>query len=230
MSVQIAKRKFVEDSNINDSTFDKFETNDRIKSKSKKFREDKHIEICYDCGYGKYENKCRCSVNYNLLKIEENKDIKLCIFCDSIVNACICTVTLWSIAPCNTCKIYHSIFNKCGITNNCIHCDKLNNATQMGCRCMNNHINFINTDINMKMFTNMSDYVLTVDTPQYQLCCTECDKHVMNCTCINYYIVQNDNDNWNLYDGECDDYDYDYDCECEDYNYKKDMTEQMDCD
>lgn len=226
MSVQIAKRKFVEDSNNYNSTFDKFETNDRMKSKSKKFREDKHIEICYDCGYGKYENKCRCSVNYNILKIEENKDIKLCIFCDSIVNACICQVTLWSIAPCNTCKIYHSIFDKCGITYKCVYCDKLNNATQMGCRCMNNHTNFINTDINMKMFTNVSDYLPVFDKLEYQLCCTECEKHVMNCTCINYYISQNnndklDNDNWDLYDCDCD---------CDDYNYEKDMTEQMDYD
>jgi hypothetical protein len=195
-----------------------------MKSKSKKFREDKYFEICYECGYGKYENKCRCSVNYNSLKIEENKDIKLCIFCDSIVNACICPITLWSIAPCNTCKIYHSVFDKCGITYKCVHCDKLNDATQMGCRCMNNHTNFINTDINMKMFTAMSDYALTFDIPEYQLCCTECDEHVMNCMCINYYIAQKnndklDNDNWDLYD-----------CECDDYNYEKDMTEQMDYD
>ena len=222
MSIQIAKRKFVEDSDMYDSHTDEYEIDDRIKSKSKKFRQDKHIEICYNCGYGKHKDKCRCSVNCNLLKIEENKDIKLCIFCDSIVNACACPVTLWSISACNTCKIYHSVFDNCGIIYKCQHCDKLNNATELGCRCMNNHTNFINTDLNMKLFTNVSDYLPVFDRLEYQLCCTECEKHVMNCTCINYYLEQ---DNYNF-----EDYNYNTILEEDDYNYEKDMKEQMDYD
>jgi hypothetical protein len=146
---------------------------------------DVQINICNDCGYGYMNNKCRCYCNIKTENIG-GVDMKFCIFCEDSVSTCQCPIFLWSIIQCNLCRICHDIFEQCNPNVQCILCEKLSNATNIGCRCMHGDIKFFLTDIDMKKMYDNSDYTAALETSEFQPLCIHCGKHVSYCNCINY--------------------------------------------
>lgn len=144
---------------------------------------DVQINICNDCGYRYMNTKCRCYCNINTINID-NKYMKFCIFCKDSVSTCQCPISLWSINQCNSCKIYHDIFEICNPNVQCVLCEKFSNASYIGCRCMHGDIKFFLTAIDMKKMYDNLDYTDALETSEFQPICIHCGKHVSHCNCI----------------------------------------------
>ena len=196
----ITKRKN-NDNHYEDEICDEFYeeyVSDRIKSKRVRINTEQiyHApEICTNCGYGKIQNICRCVVNTNDIILDDNTVVKLCMICDNIVATCDCPISLWGVFQCGTCKISHSIFDQCNPYITCILCDKNQNSTDIGCRCIHGNIKYTFTDIDMKSIYITSDYVKSFDKSEYQPTCIQCGNHVSLCNCIKYNVTDIIDDN-----------------------------------
>jgi len=254
----ITKRKNNDNHYDNDVPNDDEQENDyltdRIKSKRVRnyYIETKEKieipEICINCGYGKMDNKCRCTINIYDVNIDKYI-MKFCNFCENNLQECECPISLWSIFQCTVCKISHSIFDTCTQNINCQLCDKNLFLTSLpGCRCMHGDIKYILSDIDIKSMYHTSDYVKTLDKKEYQPSCIHCSNHLLLCKCYDTIMsytsndetqndeTQNDN-NLSSYESYHDifntDDTFDDDVYCGDDNdvqMKKDMYEQMYCD
>jgi hypothetical protein len=180
-------------------------------------------DICVMCNFGKLYDMCRCSANCETITIELDV-YKYCIYCTEMVSKCDCDVALWAIVQCDKCKITHSIYQQCSeIVPNikCIVCDKTNTYTNEGCRCMHNNMKYVYSDLDLKTFSENSDYITTYDKKYFQPICNHCSKYISVCKCFDQ--------NLNVLD-DYDEYD-DYYKEKEEYETnEKDFREQMDCD
>ena len=178
---------------------------DRNKSKKIRIHNNEQIDICKICGFGKINGKftnlfeiCRCIVNTNDVNYD-GMIIKMCNFCNDPVSLCECNVGLWSLYNCNTCMIAHSVYDNCLLNRMCIICNKYSTYTQNGCRCMNENIKFVKTDINLKNLVNNTDYADFLDKDEFQPVCQMCECHLSKCICfgkieetIDYELTEED--------------------------------------
>jgi hypothetical protein len=145
------------------------------------------VDICKDCGFGKIIKNsgkiCRCVINCNEINFSDDI-IKICIFCNDIVSLCECSVILWSLYNCNTCKIAHSVYDDCILDKMCNICEKYSDYTTIGCRCMNGNIKFVNTDIDLRKLGNSTDYADFFEKNEYQPVCQFCECHLSQCSCL----------------------------------------------
>lgn len=171
--------------------FNIYEFNRTTSKTSKKNRIDYTPEKCNQCGFGKFSklNKnisieiCRCVVNTNDINLDGNI-IKLCNFCNDPVSLCDCNIVLWSIYNCSSCRIAHSVYTDCILNVQCVICEKYENYTIVGCRCMNNNIKFINTDVNLRKIGENEDYVEFLNKSEFQPVCVSCEYHLAKCVCL----------------------------------------------
>jgi len=166
--------------------FNIYEFNRTTSKTSKKNRIDYSPEICNQCGFGKFCKSidiCRCIVNTNDINLDGNI-IKLCIFCNDPVSLCDCNIVLWSVFNCNSCHIAHSVYSECVLNAQCVICEKNKAYTDVGCRCMNNNIKFINTDVNLRKLGDNYDYAEFFNKNEFQPVCTFCEYHLSKCACL----------------------------------------------
>ncbi len=224
-------------------------TRDYTHKKMKKFKmTEEKAEICNQCLYGKLNKLCRCSLNCDT-QIIDNIEIKTCMFCSDILSSCQCSAMLWAMFQCDSCKISHSIYYDCSKTTKeteCEQCEKYNNYTEKGCRCMYQNIKYILTDIDIKSCFSDTDYAHTFDKAEYQTVCIQCSSHIANCSCLKELITEDymkmECERQNYYnvlyqqaENFCQAMDDIMDDICEDekmneQKYEKDFREQMDCD
>jgi hypothetical protein len=220
-------------------------TRDYTHKKMKKYKitQDK-AEICNQCLYGKLNNKCHCSLNCDT-QVIDNIEIKTCVFCTDILSSCECSAMLWALFQCDSCKITHSIYYDCSKTTKeteCEQCEKYNNYTQNGCRCMYQNMKYILTDIDIKSCMSYTDYAHTFDKAEFQTVCTQCSCHIAICNCLKdqiteeYMQIECERQNYyselyqraeNFYNAMDDIYD---DEKLNEKIYEKDFKEQMDYD
>ena len=139
-------------------------------------------EICNICGFGKLNNICRCILNTADIIIDD-VIIKICNFCNEHVSLCDCNIVLWSVFNCNTCRIAHSIYSSCNDAQ-CIICEKYSDYSELGCRCLNNNIKFINTDVNLRKLGDTQDFAEFLNKNEFQPVCTFCEYHLAKCSCL----------------------------------------------
>lgn len=180
---------------------DEFNIYEFNRTTSKKNRIDYTPEICNQCGFGKFSklNKnisieiCRCVVNTNDINLDGHI-MKLCNFCNDPVSLCDCNIVLWSIYNCNSCRIAHSVYTDCFLNVQCVICEKYENYTNVGCRCMNNNIKFINTDVNLRKLGDNQDYAEFLNKSEYQPVCISCEYHLAKCVCLEDYYEMTEKD------------------------------------
>ena len=231
-----SKRK-IESSHYDEDYFDSRNTENITRETTKKIKI--VPDICDTCFYGKFNDRCRCSFNCDTITID-NINIKTCVFCTELVSVCNCSSMLWALYQCDTCKISHSIYHDCLKTTKqtvCEMCEKNNNYTVAGCRCMHQHIKYVLTDINLKKFIYNTDFYLnTFNKSEFQSVCTQCSQHITNCNCLKdmitdeYNIMKNSkqNEDYDNIDEYYNNIDENYDNIDENYdNIDENMDEDM---
>jgi hypothetical protein len=163
-----------------DDEFNIYEFN---RNTSKKNRIYSIPEICNICGFGKLNNICRCIINTNNINVDEYI-IKMCNFCNDPVSICDCNIVLWSTFNCNSCRIAHSVYRECTSDEQCIICDKKDHYTNIGCRCFNSNIKFINTDVNLRKLGDTQDFAEFLNKSEFQPVCSLCENHLAKCACL----------------------------------------------